>query len=196
MSSSMAPSRGLALSNMLCLLVLAGCDRAETSQVGSGAAQGTPAPRTAISATAPVSGLLDILAKWSAGEHDAAVAGVVALSQSPAGADALRLYAMTEQQFVKLPAERRAELQSEVHESLKHLRALARELRRRASEAATDGRASEADRLMDALRALVRANRGPEVFHAVEMVCKAIEEGLVAPPLGAAPETLPAGGSP
>ncbi len=188
-------SRLLAAS-IVCSVTLNGCDRQQSSQVDAGAAEARPSPRPAVESTVPAPDIRELLTKWSVGEEDAAVAGVVELSRSAAGADGLRLYAMTEQQFAALPVEQRTALQSEMLDSLQHLRALAREIRRRASDAAAAGRTDEADGLIESLRALAQANSGPQVPLAVDMVAKAIQEKLVDPPLDAVPATAPTPSSP
>jgi len=163
---------------MVALLLVGelGCSRDPTS----GTSPSREEARTAaneVSATAPASvGISEVLRYWSNGMTDHAVQLLLELADSRADAASYRPFRISEQQFVALaPAEREA-LRDQMLTTLDSMRALARELDRRAREADRAGDFAGAAKHLDAMKRLGAANREPEVPQLVDLVGKAIME--------------------
>ncbi len=117
----------------------------------------------------------NVLDQWSAGRHEEAVRALLMLSESQAPPAAYRPFDLTERQFAELPQTDRDALREKMLARLDVLRELARELARRARQAAAQGHREEAERLLKVVKRLGAANRGPEVTLVVDLVGQAIE---------------------
>ncbi len=110
------------------------------------------------------------------GQLDPAVELLLQLVAGRADAAAYRPFRLSEQQFVALaPAEREA-LRDQMLTTLDGMRAVARELERRARDAHLAGDSAGAARHLHAMKQLGAANREPEVPQLVDLVGKTIAE--------------------
>lgn len=88
----------------------------------------------------------------------------------------LKLFDLTEEQFIALPEARRAVVQEQMLAKMRVLREVTREIDHRASNAWTAGDRDEAITLLQYLKRVGGANRGAGVTKVVELAGKAVEE--------------------
>jgi len=112
---------------------------------------------------------------WALGK-DTAIRAILDLAESSEAENQLRLYDMTEAQFVSLPRSMQATLRTNMEEQLRALRYLAGELIIQAMKARDVGDRDGALKFLRAAKMLGAANRGPNVPLLADLCGKSIEE--------------------
>ncbi len=178
MSASPAPTRVLPAVVGLCVMIAGPACRPGPGPVNRPAsgeqASSRPAePQTPRPAAPSIGTVLD---QWTAGRHEEALSTLMTISESYAAPACYRPFDITEPQFVALPQAEREALREKMLAGLVVLRKIARELDRRAREAAAAGDPERAAKLLEVMKRLGAANRGPEVTRLVDLVGQAIEK--------------------
>lgn len=155
------------------LLSVSACstDQSRPSTDATAASPAMPGPAPAEGAA-----IRRVLAAWGEGQQDRAVDELRSSIRSGATTGDLRTFHITEQQFVELSQSEREALQKRMLETLGHLRSLARELQQRARQATADGHPGAAQELVEAMRRLAAANRGPQVCRLVDLFGQRIDK--------------------
>lgn len=133
----------------------------------------TPAATSLAEFETPFSTLLE---EWATADRDPLIRRVLALSSADSVPGPLRLFQLTEDQFIAFPQATRSALQEEMLPRLKALRELAHEIDQRAAAARIAGEAGKWADYLQCLKRLGAANRGQSVTKLVGLAGKAIEE--------------------
>lgn len=118
----------------------------------------------------------DVLRRWSAGQKSEAVNTLTQLGDTHVPIARLRLYHMSEKEFVALPQEKRVPLGNEMFNRFETLRDIVREADRQAGDSMSKGDYSAAERIYEALGRLAAANSGPQMTLLANAVGRGIEK--------------------
>lgn len=118
----------------------------------------------------------DVLRRWSAGQKNEAVLTLTQLGDTHVPIERLRLYNMSEKEFVALPQEKREPLGNEMFNTFETLRDIVREADRQAKDSMSKGDYSAAERIYEALGRLAAANSGPQMTLLANAVGRGIDK--------------------
>jgi len=152
---------------------ITGCD----SKGRSGSSSGSDRQNARSSTSSPASAgpnIGDVLESWKAGRRDEAIAALRGMYDRQAPASDYRPYQISEQEFVALPDWQ--DRQAEMLRTQESLRELSRELYARAGQARKAGRRDEARVLLETLKRLGAANRGPDLTLLMNYLGEAMEK--------------------
>jgi hypothetical protein len=163
--------------------VLAGlaCSPTSGKKASPPAEPQAPPAAAASAASTPTSQPIEaILDQWSAGQREEAIQALLALYDSQAAEVCYRPCSMSEQEFVAQWGEKGAvwgeAFRQKLAAQLGVLRQIARELERRAKEAAAAGDLAAATRLLETLKRVGAANRAPGLVLIAGLVGEKLEE--------------------
>lgn len=176
----MAPSRFATLAAAVaCLACFIACERsAERDAADGGRASGPSSHAAATGARAATQPRpLDVLVdEWVAGQQEDVAERLLAAVDCESPVEARRLYSMSEPEFAAIPDAARRPLHDSITARTTGLLQIGRAcLQEAARLTAAEDRAA-ARRLLETLRCLGEANRGPEVVLLVDLVGKFLYE--------------------
>ena len=156
----------------------------QSQQGHSGAENHATQASSASSPTIAGHDINDVLALMSDKRQEQAIELFLELVDSDPPPSVLRPVQLSEDQFIRLPRAERERLQEELLATFDQVRALAKEIERRAQDSLAREDRPRAKRLLEGLRQFGAANIGPEVTKLAELVGQAMvnlaEQGLSA----------------
>lgn len=153
-----------------------GCGR-ETAPSAPARQENTKSDGATLAPASTVARPLDaIVDDWVAGRREGAVKRLVAEVPSTASVEARRLYSISESEFAAKPAAERDALRDSAATRTSALLQVAREALRQARSLTADGNDAGARAILETLRAIGDANRGPDVMAILDLAGRKIFE--------------------
>lgn len=153
-----------------------GCGR-ETAPSAPARQENTKSDGATLAPAPTVARPLDaIVDDWVAGRREGAVERLVAEVPSTASVQARRLYSISESEFAAKPAAERDALRDAAATRTSALLQIAREAIRRARSLTAEGNPAKARAILETLRAIGEANRGPAVMAVLDLAGQKIFE--------------------